>query len=356
MKGKLLSIIIPTYNMENYLHRCLDSLIVSDENMQLLEILVINDGSSDASSAIGREYAIKYPQTFRVIDKENGNNGSCINRGLREMTGKYVRLLDADDYYNTENFNRFLSILQGTDTDLVLSDMAFTYADGNKRRVSYSYDTGKVYDDSLFEKKEFVDKMKMHATTYRKAILDRVNYRQTEGIAYTDQEWIFYPMTVVDSVCYIPLEIYEYMIDRVGQTMDLNVIVRNVRHNILFVNRMMEFVKSTEFDSPAKENYIKCRLEKNLREIYKLVLLYQTDDLYSLHVRELEDLDCKIRNDSHCLYEEADGFVISKEIPLHFVRYWRKKNRRYPHVVLQLCHHLKHLDFLLKKYHLKRIR
>ena len=66
MKGKLLSIIIPTYNMENYLHRCLDSLIVSDENMQLLEILVINDGSSDASSAIGREYAIKYPQTFRV--------------------------------------------------------------------------------------------------------------------------------------------------------------------------------------------------------------------------------------------------------------------------------------------------
>ena len=66
---KLLTIIIPTYNMEKYLRRCLDSLLVSDENLALLEVLIINDGSSDASSAIGHSYESGYSGTFRVIDQ-----------------------------------------------------------------------------------------------------------------------------------------------------------------------------------------------------------------------------------------------------------------------------------------------
>ena len=98
---KVLSIIIPTYNMENYLHKCLDSLLVEDKNLRdALEVLVIIDGSKDRSSEIGHEYEEKYPGVFRVIDKENGNYGSCINRGLKEATGKYVKILDANYIQN----------------------------------------------------------------------------------------------------------------------------------------------------------------------------------------------------------------------------------------------------------------
>ena len=82
---KLLTIVIPTYNMQDYLHRCLDSLVLYDGTlMEQLEVLVINDGSKDNSSAIAHEYEAKSPNTFLVIDKENGNYGSCINRGLKE--------------------------------------------------------------------------------------------------------------------------------------------------------------------------------------------------------------------------------------------------------------------------------
>ena len=105
---KLLTIVIPTYNMEAYLNRCLDSLLVSDEQMQLLEVLVINDGSKDNSSAIAHEYEAKYPNTFRVIDKENGNYGSCVNRGLKEASGKYIKVLDADDWFDTTEFEKYL--------------------------------------------------------------------------------------------------------------------------------------------------------------------------------------------------------------------------------------------------------
>ena len=117
--NKILSIIIPTYNMEKYLRKCLDSLIVSNENMELLEVLVVNDGSKDTSLQIAQEYDIKYPQTFRVIDKENGNYGSCVNRGLKEAVGKYVKVLDADDYFDTFEFEKAIDFLKQNDYDLV---------------------------------------------------------------------------------------------------------------------------------------------------------------------------------------------------------------------------------------------
>ena len=90
---KILTVIIPTYIMEDYLRYCLDSLLIK-ENFKQLEVLIINDGSKDSSSAIGHEYEQLYPEVFRVIDKENGNYGSCINRGLKEAKGKYVKILE----------------------------------------------------------------------------------------------------------------------------------------------------------------------------------------------------------------------------------------------------------------------
>lgn len=116
--NKILTIIIPTYNMEKYLRRCLDSLIIDEEGMKQLEVLVINDGSKDSSSQIAHEYQDKYPDTYRVIDKENGNYGSCINRGLKEATGKYVKVLDADDWYNTKGLAKHILKLTSLSDDI----------------------------------------------------------------------------------------------------------------------------------------------------------------------------------------------------------------------------------------------
>ena len=77
---KLISIIIPTYNMEAYILKALESLVIP-RNLDALDVLVINDGSKDRSSELAHSFADKYPQSFRVIDKENGNYGSCINEG-----------------------------------------------------------------------------------------------------------------------------------------------------------------------------------------------------------------------------------------------------------------------------------
>ena len=83
---KILTVVVPTYNMEQYLDRCLTSLIIDDDKMALLEVLVVNDGSKDRSSEIAHSYEARYPDTFRVIDKENGNYGSCINRMILSLS------------------------------------------------------------------------------------------------------------------------------------------------------------------------------------------------------------------------------------------------------------------------------
>ena len=135
---KLLTIVIPTYNMQDYLHRCLDSLVLKDEQlMSQLEVLVINDGSKDNSSAIGHEYETKFPNTFRVIDKENGNYGSCVNRGLKEATGKYIKVLDADDWFDTDEFVKYLAELLKVDADLVLTDYSIVDAGSMSASVAY---------------------------------------------------------------------------------------------------------------------------------------------------------------------------------------------------------------------------
>ena len=90
---KLLTIVIPAYNMEKYLDRCLSSLIVGDEKMQHLEVLVINDGSKDRTSEIAHTYEDRFPGTIRVVDKENGHYGSCVNRGLEEARGTFIKVL-----------------------------------------------------------------------------------------------------------------------------------------------------------------------------------------------------------------------------------------------------------------------
>ena len=106
--------------------------------MKQLEVLVINDGSKGSSSQIAHEYQDKYPDTYRVIDKENGNYGSCINRGLKEATGKYVKVLDADDWFDTICLKRLLILLPNIDVDLILTDYIVFNEDNNKStEVSY---------------------------------------------------------------------------------------------------------------------------------------------------------------------------------------------------------------------------
>ena len=173
--------------METYLPYCLDSLLVNN-HQESLEVLIVNDGSKDSTLAIAQKYAADYPELFRVIDKRNGNYGSCINAALPLATGKYVKVLDADDSFDTANFELFIEFLNVTDADLVLSDFTWVDSERNKLR-DIIYSLGKALlpmNEACIQ--EGFKNMEMHAVTYRTKMLIDAGYRQTEGISYTDQQ------------------------------------------------------------------------------------------------------------------------------------------------------------------------
>ena len=130
--NKVLSIIVPSYNMEDYLAKGLGS-VLGIPDPSVLDVIVVNDGSKDRTLEIARGFESRYPDVVTVIDKENGNYGSCINAALKEARGKYVKVLDADDYVDSAAFEALVKILETTDADVIVNDYQKVYTGGKKK-------------------------------------------------------------------------------------------------------------------------------------------------------------------------------------------------------------------------------
>ena len=326
--NKVLTIVVPTYNMQDYLHRCLDSLIVSDEQMAELEVLVINDGSKDNSSLIAHEYETKYPATFRVIDKENGNYGSCVNRGLKEAKGKYIKVLDADDWFDTDEFARFLDKLATLDVDMVLTKYRIVDGEGHTtQELSYDIEPNKVFDFMAYKDTETY--LAMHAITYRTEMLRKMNYHQTEGISYTDTEWVYYPQHAVKTCVYLPLDVYRYLMGREGQTMAPEVRIRSASNHSKLIRSMVAFANNlSELD---KQLYAYKRMENEIAGlclgIYIGCLVKQDSDSFDEDfMREMDEF---VRKERPQVYKQA-GRLTLKYVPIHYVRFWRITGKRFP--------------------------
>lgn len=313
---KILTIIIPTYNMEKYLRKCLDSLIVDEEGMEQLEVLIINDGSRDSSSHIAHEYQDKYPDTFRVIDKENGNYGSCINRGLKEATGKYVKVLDADDSFDNKGFKSYLKLLPDLDVDFIVTDYVIVNESGKElNRIKRTIAGRKVLSisDAI---DEFLHPMiQMHAVTYKVQNLRDINYYQTEGISYTDQEWMFMPMTTVNTLYYFPVVIYRYLVGRTGQTVEMEAHIRNISHHIksdLVMLNHFSTIKTTD----TMFRYLKIRCANYFQTLYYRYLIIRPS---ILNIEDLIHIDRVVRSNPIIYMETSKSKC--KYVP--YIHLWR---------------------------------
>lgn len=341
---KLLSIIIPTYNMERYLRKCLDSLIVETSLMSQLEVLVINDGSKDSSSTIAHEYEAKYPQTFRVVDKANGHYGSCVNKGLELATGKYVKVLDADDSFDNAAFSIFLQKIADIDVDLILTEYLTVDEKGKEIGRSslcpFGLEEGKSFDFHLILKNNPNFGYAMHCCAYRLQMLKDMCYKQTEGVSYTDIEWISKPATRVTLCYYLPLFLYSYLLGRDGQSMDEKIMLRSISHLMVVCNSLITFYECGDFKDLFK-NYLQAPIGMQLNLIYTLVLFEQRTNL-----KELISFD-------KTLERYPFAYELSKQIKgfrnFYCVQYWRKHNRKPLPIYFVWIRHLGMLKYKLKR-------
>lgn len=317
---KVISIIIPTYNMEKYLDKCLSSLLVN--GMERVEIIVVNDGSSDGSLAIAQTYAVKYPESFVVIDKKNGNYGSCINEGLHCATGKYIKILDADDSFYTANFEEMVMMLENLDVDLFLTDFVRVYSHKEKR-ASLRFPSNVIMDftKECLQSIKLLGSIWMHNITYKRENLINIKYQQSEGIFYTDNEWKFKPMVTVKSAYYWEKSIYRYILDREGQSVDDNVKIKHIEDDILVTVRIIKDFNDMIAMNPDMKMVYQYIVYRRILSIYKVNLVKRglLDNQYLLKFdRELKTL-------TPDLYEMVSKKKISKILlPFPYINIWRK--------------------------------
>ncbi len=318
---KILSIIIPTYNMERYLRKCLDSLIIGSK-FNAIEVLVINDGSKDSSSAIAHEYQDKYPHVYRVIDKENGNYGSCINRGLKEATGKYVKVLDSDDYFDTSSLNDLVTSLLTVDVDMVVTDFDIVNELGTiTKHESFNYPHKQPLTIEKFYEMNPGKVIQMHAITYRRQMLINMHYHQSEGISYTDQEWIYVPIPQVQNVVYYRITLYKYLLGRLGQTVDKEQHLRNITHSMQGSLVMLDSYNSCSKDvTEQMRGLIFTLLISRIIAIYRLVLIHNHQ------IDNLKIFDESIRNSNMDVYRYLDQVSLFPLFKYFYIRVWRKND------------------------------
>ena len=293
--------------------------------MNQLEVLVINDGSKDKSSAIAHEYQDQYPDTFRVIDKENGNYGSCVNRGLKEATGKYIKILDADDYFDKTNFEEYLEFLCHSDADLIVNDYSHVNEGGNVTKTTiYGLPVqSSVFDENtrnIFNKKNF----QMHAAAYKLVNVKRLGYKQTEGISYTDQEWIYTPLLAVQTVAYFNKVLYLYLVGRVGQTMSPGILRKNINQNQKCVLRILNDYKNINNSSnQSLYEYLKDQAFASMRYVYFSYLVRYRD----LDLEGLVDFDRSLNSISKKLLDWSDTITLPNT-SCHYVKFWHQNHIR----------------------------
>lgn len=210
MDKKILTISIASYNVENYLSKAVDS-IVRCKRLDAIEVLIVNDGSKDKTAEIGRAYEKKYPDSVRLIDKENGGHGSTINSGIENASGKYYRSLDADDWVLTDNLDALVERLMQSDADMVLCGYNECIGD----RTILMDDFKSLKDNTTYQLTDLVRKIKWmcyHSLVYKTKILQENNITIDENCFYVDNEYAIYPLPFINTVLYFSEPVYCYRI------------------------------------------------------------------------------------------------------------------------------------------------
>lgn len=259
-KQPLLTIGIPAYNVETYIEETVLSAAKS-KYQDKLEILIINDGSTDNTLDVANRLASEF-QCVKVVDKANGGHGSAINSAIKNATGKYFRLLDGDDWLDTKELDKYLEKLSSERADIVFTDLTECFIKSQLNRpVSYymhlpANETFELDDVSFPEWGPMLP-----TTTIKTNLLKQANFKIDENCFYVDQEYNLICYISAKTAIYYPLTIYQYRLEREGQSMEKSSLIRNVKSHEQVCKRLLSTYRKHEKDlSDKRKQYLISRV------------------------------------------------------------------------------------------------
>ncbi len=254
---KVLTVSIAAYNIAATLREVVEPFLMEDV-INRVEVLIVDDGSKDDTAKIATEYQEKYPDTFRLISKENGGWGSTLNTGMRAASGKYFKQLDGDDFFSYENLSDFLDYLESADSDIVHSPFV-TYSDSNGGILNVLNDfSWKDYADfpkrrTLYLAECIGVRPEMHNFAIKVELLNGKDLDITEHCFYTDVELSLKAFNISETISFYDRPIYYYRLAFSGQSMGLGGIRKHYQDNLKMLKVMLEYYENNVTESWAKK-------------------------------------------------------------------------------------------------------
>jgi len=258
---KFLTAAIPCYNSAEYMGHAIESLLYAGDE---IEIIIVNDGSSDDTQKIAEKYKSEYPDIIKVINQENGGHGEAVNTGLANATGIYYKVIDSDDWVNAEALSLVMSkikeLVSGDKApDMLITNYVYEKPNLNKTKV-INYDLALpkdqifTWDDMMHFRQS--QNILMHSAVYKTDLLKNCGLRLPKHTFYVDNIFVYQPLPFVKSLYYLDVDLYRYYIGREDQSVNEQVMIRRIDQQIKITKIMVETYDLRKIESKKLRNYM----------------------------------------------------------------------------------------------------
>jgi glycosyltransferase involved in cell wall biosynthesis len=230
---KYISFVVPCYNSEDYMKHCIDSLLIGKDDV---EIIIVDDGSTDNTGKIADKYEKKYPSIVKAIHQKNGGHGAGINTGLKHAKGKYFKVVDSDDWVDKKAYKELLKKIKKIDSDVIIMNYVYTYTDGRENQTINFSNVFKNNIETTWDdmgRFKITQYLSLHSLMYKKSVLDEAKIKLPKHVFYEDNLFIYLPMPYTKSIYYMNLDFYHYFIGRADQSVQEPQLIKRSSHQVL---------------------------------------------------------------------------------------------------------------------------
>lgn len=314
---KLLTAAIPCYNSAEYMDHAIETLLVGGED---IEILIINDGSKDDTEKVAKEYEKKYPSIIRAISQENGGHGEAVNTGLSNASGLYFKVVDSDDWVDTEALLEVLKVLRGmvenaVNLDMLIANYVYEKVSlGKSKVIDYK---GAMPKDVLFGWSDTMrfkasQNILMHSVIYRTKLLRECGLTLPKHTFYVDNIFVYQPLPMVKTMYYLDVDFYRYFIGREDQSVNEKVMIGRIDQQIRVTKLMIDYHDLSKIRNKRLRTYM----------VKYLAMMMTVSTVFLLKEGSTESLDKKeeiwnyLESSNKRLYKAVCSCVLGRSMQL----------------------------------------
>lgn len=275
----VLTVAVPTFNME----WCLSKNLRTYQDQRLfyrLEVLCVNNASEDSSKEIIASFCRETPEIYHMIDRKTDDYGAAINDAISCARGKYFRIVDADDWVNTEELVKLVDTLEKGEADVVLTDYQIVSMKDQSAKTVRAKDRGADYGRVCTAFEWPIQTLpSTHATTYRLRLLHENHFYVQTGLFFVDEEYAILPYLYAQSIIYYPYDIYRYQVANPNQSTSTINRARYYKHREKVLRRLINDFYAAERDGAETHRLDYCyrRIALGVADHFTTLYLYIED-------------------------------------------------------------------------------